>query len=252
MLACCHNDGVNGKPCCRACGLNFMYHMQPSVDALAKEFDNTRRGHFVRRVMWLDLEDRIRTVLEPVTRSSAAQSFGGLYLKSSFEMNEDKLKNYTVTRTNTTNAIYLFTGNQAPVLLKIYGKSAPEWISDKNAQLWFSQSASGGVSVFMAPYVSELHKFKRDQIWLAHYESPHQVDAKSIAKHAKTFLRYCVDTSYQSPNSFGKALRLRLYSLMDLQYRALGQGRLWVYSRRLIIPIVGAAIVAAIRRWYSW
>ena len=54
--------------------------MQQSVDALAKEFENTRRDHFVRRVMWLDFEERVRTVLEPVTRSKAAQSFGGLYV----------------------------------------------------------------------------------------------------------------------------------------------------------------------------
>lgn len=225
--------------------------MQSSVDMLAEEFENTRRIHFVRRVMWLDLEERVRLVLDPVTRSKAAQSFGGLYVKSSFEMNNSKLKKFEVTRTDTTNAIYLFTGNLFPVLLKTYGKDAPKWVSDHNAQLWFSQSASGGVSVFMAPYISELHKFKRDQIWLAHYESPHKVDAASIEKHATTFLRYCVDTSYQSPHSFAKALRMRWHILMDLQYRALGQGRLWVYSRRLIIPIAGSAIAVLIRIWYA-
>ena len=62
--------------------------MQPIVDALAKEFDNIRRDHFVRRVMWLDFEERVRAVLDPIIGSKAAQSFGGLYLKSSFEMNE--------------------------------------------------------------------------------------------------------------------------------------------------------------------
>jgi hypothetical protein len=166
-------------------------------------------------------------------------------------MNQYKLREFDVTRASTTNSIYLFTGNQLPVLLKTYGKNSPEWVSDHKAQLWFSQSASGGVSVFMAPYISELHKFKRDQIWLAHYESPLQVDAARIAKHARTFLRYCVDTSYQSPHSFSKAIRLRWHTLMDLQYRALGQGRLWVYSRRLLIPIAGAALAVAVRIWYT-
>ena len=225
--------------------------MQPTIDALAKEFDRNRRDNFVRRVMWLDFEERVRGNLYSATNSSAAQTFGGLYLRSSFEMNEFKLKQYSATRTNTTNAIYLFTGNLAPTLLKTYGKNAPEWVADHKAQLWFTQGASGGVSVFMAPYVSELHNFKREQIWLAHYESPHQVQAKHIRKHARQFLRYCVDTSYQSPHSLGKALRLRWHTLMDLQYRALGQGRLWVYSRRLIIPVAGAAIAVAIRVWFT-
>ena len=225
--------------------------MQSTVDALAHELESNRRDNFVRRVMWLDLEERVRASLAAVTRSAAAQSFGGLYVNSSFEMNEFKLREYSVTRVGTTNAIYLFTGNLAPVLLKTYGKDAPEWVSDHKAQLWFAQSASGGVSVFMAPYVSELHKFKRDQIWVAHYSSPHQVGVSQIENHAKQFLRYCVDTSYHSPHSFGKALRLRWHTLMDLQYRALGQGRLWVYSRRLFIPIAGAAIAVAIRIWYT-
>ena len=225
--------------------------MQPSVDALAHEFERNRRGNFVRRVMWLDLEERVRSSIEPVARSTAAQSFGGLYVKSSFEMNEFDLRNFSVTRVTTTNAIYLFTGNLAPTLLKTYGKDAPQWVSDHKAQLWFTQSASGGVSVFMAPYVSDLHKFKRDQIWVAHYASPHQVGVGQIEKHAKQFLRHCVDTSYHSPHSFGKALRLRWHTLMDLQYRALGQGRLWVYARRLLIPIAGAAIAVAIRIWYT-
>ena len=225
--------------------------MQHSVDALASEFDNNRRSNFVRRVMWLDFEERVLNSLDPIARSSAAASFDGLYLQSSFEMNSLKLQDFSVTCTNVTNAIYLFTGNLAPILLKTYGKDAPQWVSDHKAQLWFTQSPSGGVSVFMAPYVSELHKFKRDQIWLAHYDSPHKVGEDLIRKHARQFLRYCVDTSYLSPHSFRKALRLRWHTLMDLQYRALGQGRLWVYSRRLLIPIVGAAIVAAIRIWYT-
>lgn len=223
--------------------------MRTALEFFAAQKERNLRTQFVKRAMWLDLEERVRATFAPILAAPAANSFGGFFLRNALELNEAKLIDYSTTRMNITNSIYLFTGSSGPDVLKTFGKDSFTWVSENGATLWFTQSAAGGVCVFVSPYKSELHYFKRPQLWLAYYGSPHQVSVARIKRHGSQFLRYCVLTSYTSPPSLVSALHLKWRNLLDLKYRALESGRLWAHSRKLLGVLLVAVAGAALKAW---
>ena len=194
--------------------------MRDLLSTFASEIQSNRSRLFVRRAMWLDLEERVRKTLAPVLASPNAEAFGGLVVRNIAEMNAERLKEYQVTRMQLTNAIYLFTATSRPDVLKTFGKDAFTWVTEHGAALWFAQGAAGGVSVFMSPYQSELHRHARQVLWVSHYDSPHQLSEARIRKHLKRFLTHCVLSSYTSPPSWRHLVHFRWLQFVDRRYRA--------------------------------
>jgi hypothetical protein len=216
------------------------------IGAIARIRSQQRRMH-IRRVMWLDLEERVRQVHDSVDKTlSAIDAPVRIYLSVNPTNLEVCKGRPAPSRVLITNTIYLVASSIHYPVTKIFGGNAPEHVFDSGAQLWFSQSPSGGVTVFMSPFHSALHKVKEKELWVASYEEPAQLTERKLRKHLLVFARYLTETNMAAPPSFiGYLFRLRMM-LVDGRNRS----ELLRFTAKLfasfVIPIVAIVVGAAV------
>jgi hypothetical protein len=216
------------------------------INAMARIRGQQRRMH-IRRVMWLDMEERIRQVFD-----SAHQTMGKIDSPIRLHLsvnptNWEVFKGGPVpSRVFITNTIYLVASSIHYPVTKTFGEKAPEHVFDSGAQLWFSQSPSGGVNVFMSPFCSALHTIKEKELWVASYDEPAQLTERKLRRHLSVFARYLTETNMAAPPSLiGYLFRLRIM-LADGRNRS----ELLKFTAQLlvgfVIPIAAIIIGAAV------
>ena len=216
------------------------------IDAMARMRNQQRQMH-IRRVMWLDMEERIRHVYDSAKKTlNTINSPVSLYLSVN-PTNSAVFKEKPIpSRVLITNTIYLVAGSIHYPVTKTFGEKAPEHVFDSGAQLWFSQSPAGGVNVFMSPFHSALHAVEEKELWVASYEEPVQLTERKLRKHFRVFARYLAETNMAAPPSLmGYLFRLKMM-MVDRRNRSELLRTTAKLIANFVIPIVAIVVGAAV------
>lgn len=155
---------------------------------------------FVRRVMWAEMESRIRTLFKDVESSPKADFFGGIHIHSGTHPNSKKI--HVTDRLNQlqitclTRPLGITTVEETNETRVVEGQEHTFPIErrklhvESGACLWFSQSPSGGVTVFMSPYKSDLVTMNEKEIVIGMYKDPSCLTNGQIRKLFRRFFKY--------------------------------------------------------------
>lgn len=174
--------------------------MRKAFDKYTKAMISDWNQVFVRRVMWADMEARIRALFQEIETSPQANWVGGIRIHSGLHPNAkkfhvtDRLNQLQVTCMNRPLGIRGIKAFEEMrqidgVEQKVKGvKRITHFESD--ACMWFSQSPSGGVTVFMSPYKSDLVTMNEKEIIIGTYKDPSRLTEQKIRALFSTFFKY--------------------------------------------------------------
>lgn len=214
--------------------------MKKAFEKYAKAMESDWSQAFIRRVMWIDMEERIEKVFAEIEHSELASRYGTLYLHEGLHFNAKKF--YVTQR---LNQLQVSCGMRLLGLngVDVDGNQPKKKISmEKNAALWFTQSASGGVTVFMAPYKSEVVSMNEENIIIGHYKDPSRLSEKKIKKLFSTFFHYLSITSAIHPQSPVDYIWRLWLTFLDVRTRKLDK----IFGGANGLMIFGAALVTVL------
>lgn len=220
--------------------------MQKYLKKAGEQLNAYDQRAYRRRVMWLDLEDRIRLVFEEIGPRSGEENYlGRLHLSTLRDFHNDKF-----SRVSTMNQAQISAGWRNLGFMHRLGGEAenPSKLAvEGGAALVFSQMVNGTINITLYPYKSELAKVKEDNIFLAISMEPYALTEEKIRKYIVNFLKYCVASSAMSVGSYQCGLyRLRL-RIFDYRYRSiLKAGFLPVLEKTLALTFAAGSLIAAI------
>jgi len=148
-----------------------------------------------RRQMWPAMVKRIQAVFEEIEHSPSAGHFGSFFLHPVVPDAYQHLPEgrYLAQLQLTCGSRLL--GLNTLEKSEEYPQGVAKTLFEKDAAMWFNQSPSGAVTVFMAPYSSAVLKMTEDNIIVGMYSSPEKLTDKVIRKLFSTFFRYLSMTS---------------------------------------------------------
>lgn len=191
-----------------------------SLEKYARRLAADSSRVFVRRVMWPDMEARVRKVFQSIQSSSYKDQFGGLYIHNG---THEVSKHYH--RTQILNQLQISCGSRLLGLSALEvedGKIKHKTRFETHAALWFSQAPAGSVTVFMSPYKSDVSSMNEENIALGMYKDPVQLTEREIHKILSRFFKYLSITSALHQHTFlDYAWRLWLIYL-DARSKKLG------------------------------
>ncbi|WLG30171.1 hypothetical protein [Pseudomonas lurida] len=194
--------------------------MIKAFEKYAKRMDSDWSQAFVRRVMWIDMDERIKKVYSEVEHSEFASRYGNLYLHEGLSLEAKKIHT-----TQKLNQIQLSCGMRLLGLKGIDvddGRTKLKINMEIEAALWFTQSPSGGVTVFMSPYKSDVLKMNEDDIIIGHYKDPSKLTVQKIRRLFTIFFRYLSITSamhHQTVFDYGWRLWLIFLDIRSRKYK---------------------------------
>lgn len=214
--------------------------MKKAFEKYAKAMESDWSNAFVRRVMWIDMDGRIKSIFSEIEKSDLASRYGDLFLHEGLHFHAKKFH-----VTERLNQIQISCGIRFLGLkgVDVDGNQPKKKIRmEKNAALWFTQSPSGGVTVFMAPYKSDLVSMNEENIIIGHYKDPSNLTDRKVRYLFSIFFRYLSITSaihHQTPKDY--IWRLWLIFL-DIRTRKLDA----IFGGANGLTIFGAALVTVI------
>lgn len=179
--------------------------VKKAFEKYAKAMESDSNQVFVRRVMWSDMEERVRALFKEIENSPQAEWYGGIRVHGGLHSGA---KDIHVT--NKLNQL------QITCMTKLLGLGSVEDFEEirevdgverkitrvkhkthveNGAVMWFSQSPSGGVTVFMSPCKSDLVSMNEKEIILGMYKDPSHLSEQEIKKLSAKFFRYSSITS---------------------------------------------------------
>jgi hypothetical protein len=171
--------------------------MKRSLKIAANTLANGRSRAYVSRVAWFDLERLVRAAFNELSESSEEIAELG---RLSLTKNQDypPFNESHFTPVNITNQIQVQAGWRPLGLSHSTtenGEARAEPLAESGATLWFSQGATGFVTVFLAPYKSKAMSMNEENIILARYNCASSVTALDVQRHFATYFWYCSITS---------------------------------------------------------
>lgn len=164
-----------------------------------------------RRKLWQAMVGRIETVFAEIKDSPLAHHFGSLFLHPVIPEPLQKLREDQLLGQLQLSCGIRRLGLNVVQKKEGFPQGVAKILFEKDAALWFNQSPSGAVTVFMAPYGSDLLKMKEENIILGMYSSPEKLTDRLIRELLSTFFRYLSITSAHHQQSVGEyAWRLLL------------------------------------------
>ncbi len=216
--------------------------------SLAKSAEKIRKADFEARVRFLNwpyLDERIENEFKKLQGKGHDTSvLGGLFLYPAKD--REPIISSRAPTSRFINSTNILTGKRNLGFLKINEESGKlENAEEKNAQLWYSQSPSGHVMVFVAPYQSNIGKFDESEIIIGKYKKPGEIDSCEIKKHFAVFFKYCACTSLHNSWGIQNYIYRRYLVFNDFRYKATFQAKAFKALERIIILILGGAAVWA-------
>lgn len=219
--------------------------MQKHLKKVREQLKAYDQRAYRRRVMWLDLEDRLRLVFEEIGPDGrATDELGRLHFSTSRDSYDEKS-----SRVNTMNQAQISAGWRCLGFmhrLSVEAEKPSKLAMEQGAALVFSQVVNGSINITLYPYKSDLAKVKEDNIFLAIGLEPYALTETKIRAYIVKLLKYCVASSAMSVGSYQCGLyRLRL-RISDYRYRAiLKTGFLPVLEKTLALTFAAGSLVAA-------
>lgn len=217
--------------------------MKQSLKIAAQTLRRGRARAFVSRVAWLNLDQLVSSAFQEISNNNKEiAELGDLYLTKNTEYPPFNKSNFSAV--NITNQIQVHAGWRQLNLshsINEGGSTRSELLAESGATLWYSQDATGGVTVFLAPYKSKAMTIKEENIILARYGCASGVSAGAVRQHFKDYFRYCsVTSAHGNLGLSGYIYRLRL-KYRDFRYA--NQMRANVF--RYFEPVIAAAGIIA-------
>lgn len=148
-----------------------------------------------RRQIWPAMVKRIQAVFDEIEHSPLAGHFGSLYLHpvvpDAYRHLPEGQYLAQLQLTCGTRRLGLDTLEKS----EDHPLGVAKTLLEKDAALWFNQSPSRAVTVFMAPYSSAVLKMNEENIILGMYSSHEKLTDKRIRELLSTFFRYLSITS---------------------------------------------------------
>ncbi|WP_415902198.1 hypothetical protein ACMXYR_14940 [Neptuniibacter sp. QD29_5] len=200
---------------------------------------------WTRRVSWRFMDERIQAEFDKYkSHSDSTGILGGLFISRAKD--DEPLKSADLISSQHVNSTHIFTGERFLGVSVINPKNkALKIAAERNAQLWYSQSPSGEVLVFVAPYRSDAGKFDESEIIIGKYQNPSQVTAQRINKHFSIFFKYCSCTAQHSASSLRSYLYRQYLIFNDFRYKSTYKQKFLRALERLLILVLGGAAVWA-------
>lgn len=171
--------------------------MKAALQEAAKSLARGRDRAFVSRVAWLDLDRLVTAAYETIsTCSREATELGDLYLTRNREYPPFNKPHFSSV--NIINQIQIQTGWRLLNVSRVISENdAPrsEVLAESGATLWFSQDATGAVTVFLAPYKSKAMRVDEANIILARHGCASEVSERCVNQYFVAYFRYCAATS---------------------------------------------------------
>lgn len=222
--------------------------MNAALGTSAEKLRKAERLGYIRRIMWLSFEDRLRSVFDEIdSQGSDAEELGNFYLSFSKTAFPAYSQPY-VYRFNSLNQAQLSVGWRRIGVWHSLGEGEslkPKEAMESGAAISFSQDITGKVMVLLSPYKSDLAKVNEDNFILAFGVEPNDLTKPAIRRLLKTFFRYASATSMVSVGNLGDyAFRLWL-GLRDIRNRKIQKVAVFRFIERLLILLLAAGSVWA-------
>lgn len=232
--------------------LGFQGGVMKSLEKYAKRLETDWKLVRIRRVMWIDMDARVREIFKEIDGSPHAHWYGNLYIHSG--LHPDVQKYYVTERMNqlqVTCGIRLLglRGIEEVEETKVVDdveqtvkRIKPKTHMEKEAAMWFSQAPAGGVTVFMSPYKSDIANMSEKEIIIGFFKDPTKLTDRKIRKMFSRFFKYLsISSAYHQHTALDYAWRLWL---MYLDIRSRKFWKAFVAINALII--FGGALVTVL------
>lgn len=196
--------------------------MATALGLAAEKLRKAQRLGYIRRVMWLNFEDRLRAVFAEIdSKGNDASELGNFYLSFSKNSFPAYSPSY-VYRFNSLNHAQIAVGWRRLGVWHSLGEGAllePKAVMESGATISFSQDITGKVMVLLYPYKSDLAKVNEDNFILLFGADPNDLTEQKLRRLLNTFLRYCAATSMVSAGSYGDYIFRLWLELRDIRNR---------------------------------
>ncbi|MEX5535588.1 hypothetical protein [Pseudomonas syringae] len=170
-------------------------HPMKNFDKYAERMKLNDVNSVSRRQMWPAMVKRIQAVFDEIEKSPLASHFGSFFLHPVVPDAYRHLpEGRYLAQLQLTCGIRRL-GLDTLEKSEEYPQGVAKILLEKDAAMWFNQSPSGAVTVFMAPYRSAVLKMNEENIILGLYSSPDKLTDKRIRELFSTFFRYLSITS---------------------------------------------------------
>jgi len=233
--------------------------MTKDLKKAAEDLYNLERSAYIRRVMWIDFEERLKSVFREIDgRGSDASMIGNLYLMTSIETwpayRAPRLGKRYVYRFNSLNHAQVSVGcRHLPVWHALRDKTEtvaqslgpmdaprPKQVAESDAAVVFSQDITGKITVMLFPYKSVLSSVNEQNIILKFGIAPNDLNEAAIRGIMGTFFRYCAATSMMSVGSYRSYFFRVWLTLNDFRNRNAQKNKLYNF----LLPLLGLAATA--------
>ena len=175
--------------------------MKKTFEMTAKRVKDQDDLVYIRRVCWIEFEERTKDAFSKLDTDENASSAFGKFYRSSVKDYPPYRNHPRLYTTNILNHIQISASARLSRTFKTNEAGATEIIHETGSALWFTQDLSGGVAVFLAPYKSQNYEVTEKNVLIKYYKSPSELSAKKIEKLIILFIKYCEATLYSSTHS---------------------------------------------------
>ena len=222
--------------------------MKKALEKYAKRLQKDAEVAFIRRMMWIDMEVRIRKMFKEIESSPQARRYGGMRIHNGLhpKANEipvnKRLNHLQVTCMN--RLLGLSSVKEVEEIRETEGVEQKVRVIkhithlESDSAMWFTQTPSGGVTVFMAPYKSDLVSMNEKEIIIGMFKDPVQLtEGRLKLLFAKYFKYVSITSALHDHTVLDYAWRLLLMYL-DVRSR-----RMWkTFVAINVLVIFGAAL----------
>lgn len=218
--------------------------MKSSLFSSAEKLRKAEHLGYLRRVMWLSFEVRLRTVYSEIdNHGNDAATLGNLYLTFSKTLlpayRDSRVFQYNSLNQATISAGWRRLGVWHNLNKGEFLETKPKQAMESGAAISFSQDITGKVMVLLSPYKSDLAKVDEDNFILAFGVEPNNLTEQAIRRLLKTFFRYCAATSMVSYSYSDYIFRLWL-RLRDIRNRKIQKDALFQFTEKLLFFVLSA------------
>ncbi|WOB27758.1 MULTISPECIES: hypothetical protein [Xanthomonas] len=187
--------------------------MKKQLERTQSRLHRGRIKAFVSRVAWLDVERRIDRLFNEA-KDLGCDEIGNIYLSNQRDM--PALKG--TYPDSVLNAVWIIVGGR-PLNVQFLDSNQKRMLLDeRGGQLWYSQDATGAVTVFISPYSSTKMRMDEKELIIARYGCATSLNERRLRMHFNTFFRYLSVTSCHGDLGLrGYLFRLRL-RIRDRRY----------------------------------
>nr|WP_312158347.1 hypothetical protein [Pseudomonas juntendi] len=227
-------------------------HSLQSFGKYAEQMRKDARLVMNRRENWAQLDIRVRQVYDELNAPENSEIYGALYFINVPQ--HEALKNVDVTRRlnhiqvssgfrrlGLNGVEYVKEDMEAEGVDKSLRRTRKILHEENQAAIWFTQTPSGGVTVFMSPYKSSLSSLNEKEIIIGFYHDPAKLTKRKVRILFSFFFKYMsISSALHNQTILNYAWRLWLIFL-DVRTRKLS-----VITNRVFNLIVFGAALAGV------